>query len=224
MRRILLSALLLLCAHIGAGAQDGVRTIQGIPADVYYMMPDFGQGMVFFYGQAPAQGKLNICALDHTLRFLDNNGKELEATNEENIVKVQIDTVTFLRNQGIYFRLCPVTLDMGVALRRDVTLLKDVKQGAFGTTSQTSSIKEYGTIIADGVSYDIEKTKEYPYRISETLFLYKGNTVVAFNKRNLRKLFPARKDEIDAWFKSSGSVPDTLPEALAFLAMWAAGE
>lgn len=205
-------ALGLLLAGLGAQAQN-----KGIPGEVYYLMPKFGQGYIYFRGQGPAQGQLNICAVDNTLRFLDKNGQELEASNADNIVKVQIDTVVFLHHQDVYYRLSVVGPDMGLAVRRDVKILMDVKEAGYGTTSQTSSIKSFSTIYSDGAVYNLEEGKTYPYEVTETLYLFKGDAVFPLTKRNLRKLFPSKKEQIDALFSSGQSVPETLPEARALL-------
>lgn len=213
--RKLLIACLLLCLSLAAMGQDDAS--RSASADVRYLMPDFTDGMIFFHSGAPAQGKLNICAEDNTLRFIDKSGVEMAAANEDNIYKVRIDTVLFLRSGGLYYRLYKVTSDCGIALKRDVRLARTGKQGAFGTTSQTSSIRESGNIYADGVSYDIEKNKDAAYEAVETLYLYKGDEVLVFNKRNLRRAFPESKDAIDAYFKGGGAVPATVPEALALM-------
>ena len=68
MKRILL--LLLLFAVFSAFGQEAKGDI---PADVFYLLPEFRQGMVYFSDQRPAQGTLNICAVDQTLRFMDKD-------------------------------------------------------------------------------------------------------------------------------------------------------
>ena len=215
----LLAACLLGCIAAVAGAQE--RKTGGIPEDVYYLMPAFGQGMVYFEGQAPAQGKMNICAADNTLRFLDKDGKEMVAGNIDNVVRVVIDGIVFLRDSGVFYRLYPVTMDAGVAFEREVTIIRDAKQGAYGTTSQTSSTTEVSQMYdANGITYNLVKDKKYPYNVYETVFLYRGNSVLSFTKKNLRKLFPSHKDEIDAWCKAN-KLPETVPEALELLARWA---
>lgn len=211
---------LLLGTIISASAQEKT-SFQGIPADVYYLMPSFGNGTVYLRGQRPAQGRMNICAADNTLRFIGPDGKELTAMQDGDILKVRIDSVMFLRDQGIYYRLYPLTPEMGVAVQRDVRILRDVKEGAYGTTSQTTSVQNYGTYYADGAVYTLDKDKEYPYTISEQICIYKDDVVYPLTRKNLRRLFPARKDEIDAFFKTKGALPDTAADALAFLARWA---
>ena len=213
MKRIVTIAALLLCLPFAAKGQDS-------QADLRYLMPSFSDGMIFFNGSAPAQGKLNICAMDNTLRFLDKSGKEMVAANEDNIAKVRIDTVYFIRYGGQYYRMYRIQGDTGIALKRDVRAVKEGKQGAYGTTSQTASIRENEGVYADGISYNLDKSQDVKLESVETLFLYKGDDVLVFNKRNLRKLFPDSKDAIEAYFKNGGTVPSTVPEAEELLAGW----
>lgn len=214
-----LSFLLLLAAAFGAYAQD--NSARGIPDSVYYLMPSFGDGIIYFRGQTPAQGKLNICAVDNSLRFLDKNGKELSATQADNIVKVRIDTVMFLRSEDVFYRMFPVTDQLGVALRKEVKIKIGEKQGAFGTTSQTSSIRQYNSVYADGALYDLENGKTYPYEVSESICLYKGDTVFPLTKKNLKKLFPSKKEEIETWSKAGNELPQTVDQAVMLLQGWA---
>ena len=215
MKRLLL---LLACAlPLTLAAQDPPK---GIPYDVYYLMPQFSPGYIYFRGQAPAQGKLNICAADHSLRFIDKNGQELAAADETNIVRVRIDTVTFQRNDRLYYRLYPVQGDWGIAMLRKLRIIRDQKEAGYGGTTQTSAVREYGAIYTDGAIFQFDSDKIYPYEVSEELFLYKGETCFPLTKRNVRKLFPSRKADIDAWFKQGGSLPNTIDSLREFLLRW----
>ena len=198
-------------------AQGPGRKHGGIPDDVYYLMPSFADGYVYIRGQMPAQGKLNICALDHSLRFIGDDGNELEASNPESIVKVMIDTVFFLRSQDIFYRMYPVSADMGVAVERKVHIIRGAKEGAYGASTQTSSIREYSTYVSEGYSYDLKDGKDVPYEVNEVICIYKGDTALPFNKKNLRMLFPAKKAEIDAWFKAGHPLPRKVEDARQLL-------
>lgn len=215
----ILSFLLALGASVALQAQN--KGTGDIPADVYYLMPSFAQGTIYFRGQMPAQGKLNICAVDNSLRFIDNNGQELSATNADNIVKVRIDTVSFMRFEGVYYRLYPIQADMGVALRRNVRIIRDAKESGYGGTSQTSSVKSYGTIYTDGAVYNLGEDKKYPWESSEDIYVYKGETLQPLNKRALRKFFPKKKADIDAWFKAGNNLPEDLAGVIQLLNTWA---
>lgn len=196
---------------LAAGAQDD--RVQGMPREVYYLMPEFGQGLIYFDNMAPARGLLNISAVDHTLRFMDRDGKEKVSSDDSHIVRVQIDSAVFVHDLGVYYRLYPVSPEVSLAVRREVQVLRDAKQGAYGMNSRTSSIKEYTSVSADGVVYSLDRDREYPYEVSETLFLYCDRGIVAFNKKQLRKCFPEYREAIDAWLQEH-FLPKTLSEAL----------
>ena len=216
MKRILL--LLLLFAGLSAFGQEAKGDI---PADVFYLLPEFRQGMVYFSDQRPAQGTLNICAVDQTLRFMDKD-QEL-SSGADNINRVVVDDLVFVRIDGAFYRLYPITDDLTLAFRRDVEILRDVKQGAYGTQSRTSSIREVGSLQADGMMYTLKSSKSYPYNVTESCFLYQAGSVTPINKRSLRKRFPQRKDELDAWLKSH-SLPKTLEDTRALLSRLNSGE
>lgn len=190
-----------------------------IPDDVFYLMPSFGNGMVYFAGQRPAQGKINICAVDNSLRFMDNDGKELAASDIDNVVMVKIDTVTFIRNNGTFYRFYPVGNGIGIALKREVKTSQGAKKGAYGTTSQTSAINQKSTLYADGVAYNLN-TSDATYTVNESLFLYDGSSIIPVNKRSLKRIFPSRKEDIDAFFASGTPLPSTAPELQALARDW----
>lgn len=213
-------AVLLIFAFAPCAKAQEKQSFNGVPADVYYLMPHFSDGVVYLRGQRPLQGKMNICAVDNTLRYLDQQGQELTATQDQDIVKVRIDSVLFLRSQNIFYRLYPLSGAMGVALRRDVQILRDVKEGAYGSMSQTTSVQSFGTIYSDGALHNLESGKVYPYTAKDLIYIYTEETIYPLTRKSLRKLFPARKDEIDAWFKTGHNLPETAEEALAFLSHW----
>lgn len=188
-----------------------------IPNEIFYLMPSFTQGTIYLRGQAPAQGKLNICAVDQSLRFIDDKGTELSASDPDVIRMVQLDTVRFLRSDGAFYRMYPVSPEIGVALKREVRILRDVKRGAYGTTSQTSSIRQYSTLYTEGASQQLNGGEAPSYAVTETVCLYCREAVFRLTKANLKRLFPDRKDEIEARFKSNKSLPDTVEEACDLL-------
>ena len=216
MKRTIL--LLLLFTGLSAFGQEAKGNI---PADVFYLLPEFRQGMVYFSDQGPAQGELNICAVDQTLRFMDK-GQEL-ASKADNINRVIVDDIIFVRIDGGFYRLYPISDDLTLALRRDVEILRDVKRGAYGTETRTSAIRDVGMLQSDGMMHTLQSSREYPYNVTESCFIYEAGDVSPISKRSLRKRFPARKDDLDAWLKSH-SLPKTLDDTRALLSRLNAGE
>ena len=217
MKRIFQELLLLLALLSPLPLQAQETPAKAIPDSVYYLMPHFADGYVFLRGQMPAQGKLNICAVNNSLRYIGNDGVELEAADPDAIVKVIIDTVSFIHDNDVFYRMYPVTPDMGVALERKVRIIRDQKETGYGGKSQTAAVREMGSIYAEGMVFQLNEDKVYPYDVMEEISIYKGNLVFPLSKRNLKRLFPDKKSEIDAWFKSGHSLPESVQDTQSLL-------
>lgn len=209
-----LTAILFFCCPLSAQTQTG-----RIPPEVFYLLPEFADGTVYLKGQSPAQGRMNICAADNTLRYIDGSGKELSAGTADNIVMVQIGDAAFIYGNDGFYRKYPVTPKTGVAYQRNVHIYSGAKRGAYGTIDQTSSIRQYSSVSDGAETYDL--STEVPYEVNEKIAIYTGNTVIPLTRKNLKKIFPSKADEIKAWFKSGHSMPRTVEDARAMLAQWA---
>ena len=180
--------------------------------NIFYLMPSFGQGLVFFKGQSsPVPGQLNICAVDNTLRFLGDEGEEMTSDDNASVARVVIDGVGFLHYKDAYYRLYPVTMDSGYAVLRKVTLKRENMQDSYGSMSKTTSSKQYRKMVADGISYDLSEA----YDMSEKLFLFKGKNILPFNKKSLLGCFPASKAAIEGYLSAGHPIPVTPEEAAA---------
>lgn len=219
MKRFFSLILLLSLAPLALQGQE--KSANRVPDEDFYLMPSFAQGTVYLRGQSPAQGKINICAVDQSLRFLDDNGTELSANDPDAIVRVQIDTVWFMRSGGAFYRMYPANMETGIALKRETRIIRDVKQGAYGAADQTSSIRQYSALYTEGATQQLNSDKPVTYTVTETICLYCRDAVAKFNKASLKKIFPAHKDDIDAYFKSGNKVPATVDDALALISSWA---
>ena len=209
-------SIVLLCLCQGLSlAQDPAS--KGQLGGDYYMMPSFGNGTVYFVNGAPATGKMNICAVDQSLRYLDDKGEELQASGIENVLKVVIDGVTFLHQEDFFYRLYPVGADLYVALKREVRILHGAREGAYGEVSQTIATKEYRAINVNGTSYKLKDGIEIPHDTRDTYYVYKDNKFYPVNKNGLRKVFPEKKAEVDAYFKSAHFAPKSLEGITSFL-------
>lgn len=212
--------LLLLCLAAPLALRGQETAVKAIPDEDFYLMPAFSEGMIYLRGQGPAQGMINICAADQSLRYIDDSGTELSAAEPDAIIRVQIDTAWFLRSEGAFYRMYPVTSEMGVALKRELKILRDVKKGAYGMSDQTSSIRQYSTLYTDGAAQQLNRNQATAYTVSETVCLYYRDAVFRMTKANLKKIFPDRKAEIDGYFKSGKALPTTVDAARSLIAAW----
>ena len=204
MKRILLCTLLSVLSAFGLHAQVNA----GIPADVFYLMPEMTQGTLRFKDRF-VNGKFNICAVDQTLRFLDEKGTELALDNDGDLLQVTFDDVMFLHADGAYYRLYPISDAAYVAVKRDVRVMTDTKASSYGMSSSTTAVQEVGLVQSDGHLVNFNDARQYPYKMTETAYLYRNGYIVRFNKKNCLKCFPVKKAEIEAWFSEHKKVDET---------------
>lgn len=213
----------LLAVLFGLSAVFAQETKAGIPEDVFYLMPKFGTGLVVYEGRAPMRGLVNICAIDHSVRFKDSKGQEMAADNPESIEQVVIDNVSFVRNgnQG-FARLVSVAPagEVAVAVMRSVTVMNDSKRGAYGMESQTTAVQEYSGLRTSTRLYQLDEMREFPYRVNETVSLFKDGSFMPVNKRNCQRLFPNAKDKIDAYFKDHKNPPTEADAVIELCKEW----
>ena len=171
----------------------------GIPAEVFYLMPEMTQGTLRFQDRT-VNGKFNICAVDQSLRFLNEKGVELALDNDAELLQVNFADVSFVHADHAFYRIYPVSNAAYVAVKRDVTVMTDTKRSSYGMDSQTTAVQEIGVLDAGGHIVNFSDVRQYPYKMTETAYLYRNGRIVPFNKKNCLKAFPKKKAEIEAWF------------------------
>ena len=180
----------------------------GVPADVFYLMPEMTQGTLLFKDRS-VNGKFNICAVDQTLRFLNEKGVELALDNDADLRQVNFPEVTFLHADGAYYRLYPVSDAAYVAVKRDVTVMTDTKSSSYGMSSSTTAVEEVGMVQSGTHLVSFNDARQYPYKMTETAYLYGNGRLVRWNKKNCIKCFPLKKAEIEAWFAANKKADPT---------------
>lgn len=200
-KHILLSLIALVGAASALFAQEEGQA--GIPADVFYLMPKAGQGTIYYKSKSPVSGTFNICAIDNTIRYKDNKGTELAVDGDETINMITIGDASFRFIDGAFQRMYPLTGDVFLAERRDITVMNDSHVASYGMESQTTAVSEFSGMNSEGKHFTYEETKNFPYRMNQTVSLYQNGNLMRLNKKNLTKCFPGKKAEIEAWFKEN---------------------
>ena len=215
---IIMAAAALFWAASAMFAQDG----NGLNEEVFYLMPKMGPGTVYFNGKAPANGELNICAVDNTVRYMEK-GTELAVGIDDSMARVVIDGNIFVPYEGVFLRLYPFGEDQGVAVRRNVTIMNDAKTGAYGMESSTTAVTSIigFSDTASAQVFTLEEGRDIPYRMSHTVYVYRDGNIMTLNKRNLQRCFPEAKDKIEAYFSEHKKLENNDPEkVLALVREW----
>lgn len=170
-----------------------------LPDSVKYVMPSFGSGSILYKDGGYSRGSFNISTLDNTLRYLDTDGSEKSLANLSEVESVSISNVLFLHVQDMFLGVASSYGDVLLCVEKQM-VFDDRKTGAYGTSSATTSIRSVGSSTDNGATFRFSNVK---YELKETPYFYKKGRLMAPTKRSLLKLFPDKKDAIEAYLQEN---------------------
>jgi len=220
MNKILLTFLLFLIVIFTLNAQipdevivpAGVRVAGCFPPVKRYLYPGFTQGQVNLNNGNQNSARLNYNLLFGEIEFIRNRDT-LTIINKKEIQSIVIDKDTFLLENG-YIRLIgsgPVR----VGLKQKISLEDILRKGAMGTINRTSAVDTYNTVPVDGRIYDMVPNEDWVFRKTEEYFFsVSPGEFLPFNRRNVLKIFPGQKKNIEEFLRSEKISFDSLDDLL----------
>lgn len=201
MKKLFFSLLAFALALPLASAQSAQAQFEAtLPDSVRYVMPSFGPGSLLYKDGGYSRGTFNISTLDQTLRFLDTDGSEKTLADPSQVQSVSISNVLFLHVQDKYLGVVADCGDVLLCVEKRM-VFDDRKTGAYGTSSATSSIRTVGGTSTDtGTTFRFSNVK---YELKETPYFYKKGRLTVPSKRSLLKLFPSKKETIEAYLQET---------------------
>ncbi|MDO5442245.1 MAG: hypothetical protein Q4G10_01100 [Bacteroidia bacterium] len=202
------SALCFLFVTVIAGAQqlDSLK----------YILPEFSQGTVIFGDKHISQGLLNISPLDQAVYCITSDKDTLSVAGNDDIISVSTSGRTFARWKDSFVELLTSDGDTGVGIVRSTAKVSNVKTGAYGMTTSTSSVKNYGVNTDTGnlTNLIIDDPRNFVYSKSPCLF--KAGKYYPVSKKSFEKLFPGQKDFIESvWSERNINITD-MSDVIAF--------
>ncbi len=176
-----------------------------IPVVERYRYPQFKEGTVSFYNNAPATAKLNYNFQLGEIQFLSPTRDTLSLANEQTIKQIQIGDNIF------YYDVTHGYVERIAAYPKAYLVVKTMfkvaaveKMAAMGKSSGTSSIREVNVLSTGNSSVqklaskgDIVFSKEKMYFLMDL-----NNRFYKTTKGGFLKLFSNHKKAIEAYFKS----------------------
>lgn len=172
-----------------------------------YAMPQFSQGLIDLDDGSRQSGVFNICIIDQGVYMISGKDTVITAANDH-VIKLSAAGHLFLKYQDKYIEAVDMVDDVMLCLMRTTTIVDNVKSGAYGSVSATSSTRTYSinetsTMMLNDVVLDNPAN----YRHDEIYVLAVGNKRYPFNQKSLLKCFPAKKDIINQYFSVSSVNP-----------------
>ena len=185
------------------GKAKSIRaTEESIPDSLIYALPEYKSGRITYNSGTFSNGLLNISNIDQSICYKDEKGQIFHINNNNDVKYVTIGGRIFFRYAGLYVEVKDVSED-GLASSAQITIFSDVKTGAYGMKSETSSISSYSGFYSNGQVYDLSSSIRFPYKYKKLPFLYHSNKFYPVTKRNLLKFYPAYKEQIEAYIKEN---------------------
>lgn len=186
-------------------AQDVVQHKRGEDLQQYmldsvkFVNPEFQAGVVVFVDGSYSRAPLNISTIEQRVYFISPAGETQVLSNEDQVKRVSIMSRSFVKSRYGYVELLKVTSDAGIGAVRRVSFFETEKKGAYGSTSQTTSVTTVGTVFEGGVMYTLGVDQSTPFKYKVIPYLLKNDKVLISNKKNLQKCFPEKKSAIEAY-------------------------
>ena len=185
------------------GKAKSIRaTEESIPDSLIYALPEYKSGRITYNSGTFSNGMLNISNIDQSICYKDEEGKIFHINNNNDVKYVTIGGRIFFRYAGLYVEVKDVSED-GLASSAQITIFSDVKTGAYGMKSETSSISSYSGFYSNGQVFDLSSSIKFPYKYKKAPFLYHGSKFYPLTKRNLLKFYPAYKEQIEEYVKAN---------------------
>ena len=167
-----------------------------------YRYPNFKEGKVYFLEGGLSAGKLNYNFISEAMQFITPTGDTLSLADEPTIKYIAIEKDTFYYDKGYLEGL----LNAGtvkLAIKQKIKFKDTYKIGAFGTASPTLRTENEKTYMGDNrynliIAEDLIFVKEKEYYLN-----VRFRDFVIVTKKNLIKLFPKQKDNIESFLKEN---------------------
>jgi len=147
-------------------------------------------------------GKLNYSLLSEEILFISPTGDTLALDDKTSIRYITIEKDTFYYDDG-FLELLENYNPVKLVVKQKIKFADKKKIGAFGTASSTIKTESDDTFLGD---------KRYNFQIAEDLVFKKetefyindsSNNFLVVTKKNLIKVFPNKKDNIESFLKEN---------------------
>ncbi len=192
------SVIFLLFASV-LGYAQGTRQLDSLK----YVLPEFKQGTVIFADKSMSSGLLNISPIDQSVYCIDSQDT-LYVTGNPDIISVSADRRSFFKWKDAFVELVISDGGVGVGIIRVTSKVSNVKMGAYGMSSSTSSIQSYSVDASTGTlrSLIIDDPRNYSHKVTPCLF--KSGKFFPVSKKSFEKLFPDKKEFIESVWAERG--------------------
>ncbi|NDW13846.1 hypothetical protein D0T50_13240 [Bacteroides sp. 214] len=176
--------------------------VVGQNAKNHFLFDDFEAAKVVYKNKNTSNGRLNYNAVTREMVFVGEDGKNKALYPVDTIDTIYIAGRTFVPYEKEFYELLPAKSHVLYAVHRCEIQLAGQSTG-YGTSS-TSAIHDVSSISAGDGIYQLKLPDNYKTNPSVFyLILLDGKLTKIKKAKDLVKLFPAKKNEINRFLKNA---------------------
>ena len=110
-RSVIILSAVLLSAVSYAQTEEGTVTVKAsqdllkvLPHNVVYLLPEFQEGTVDFTDGTSSSGRINICNIDNSIRFINSTGDTLLLANPDRVARAIVDGKVLMKLDNSFLR------------------------------------------------------------------------------------------------------------------------
>ena len=178
----------------------GTRVIDYFPVADRYLYADFTKGEAVFRNERIYPSVFNYNFLSGEMEFIKSNDT-LYITDKRDLLSIVVAQDTFYHHNG-YLQMIR-SGQFKVFLKQSI-VMKDIrKKGAMGTVNRSAASESYDYLLTAGLSTDLVADIDLVLQKEELYFFsISGEDFVRFNKKNIIKILPGKKDIIKNYIQS----------------------
>ena len=158
---------------------------------------------VFFKDGTRYKETMNYNLLTNKFCFLDKSNRNVqEVTNPEDILSVKIDGRVFYQENNYAIEVLPTNPPVFVQYK--VHIRKEADKGAYGATSETTSISTFAGVNANGIRYDFSTEALIVGKRYQHYWIEKNGKRRTFkNFKQFIKLYPDHKVALEQFIEDN---------------------
>ena len=168
-----------------------------------YLFDKFMPADVFFKDGTRYKETMNYNLLTNKFCFLEKTNNQIqEVTNPEDILSVKIDGRVFYQENNYAIEVLPTNPPVFVQYK--VHIRKEADKGGYGSTSETTAVRTYAGVNANGTRYDFSTEALIVGKRYQHYWIEKNGKRRTFkNFKQFIKLYPDHKVALEQFIEDN---------------------
>lgn len=179
-----------------------------------YLFEQFQEGRAMLNDGRQYRGLLNINNLTQSVNIITERGDTTSLKEESRVETVSSDGRFFRKLRGGYIEILDGDSKVSIGRVRKLSIGQEKLVGAYGATSDVSSISKITSIENESGIRAIVGYNNVEFSYDERLFLITKNRMVLPTKKNFERLFSKEKREIGHYLEEKRNRLSTQEEII----------